>query len=504
MKLWQKIFLYTFALFELVFIVSTVSYEEFTFNQNLRRQIEQGLREQLIVCSSLEAMGARLGGESATAPDFYRQLTGAVLNDYAQYFQTQGVYLQVWDEAGQAIFNNFSIQDAGTRPELAPPLSAQRKYVIRDIGGQSFLFVASQIELGGAPVKVSYVKDISAEYASRRDQLFWLLKFNLLIALWLAAGLYVLTRYLTRPVRSLIRSARTIAGGDYAERVNIGDGNKRGDRKKNKSGERRGEESEDSRGEKKREKSGDEIGVLAQAFNQMAEAVESNVQALKSETEAKQRFIENLTHELKTPLTSIIGYADFLRSTVYDEKVFFDSLGYIYREGKRLETISEKLMFLLLLDKQELVKSSQNIAALCHQVQDILEPRLAKSGIKLEVEVQPGQAVVEPDLFKILLTNLLDNALKASPPGAKVCLQGYFGAQRELIIEVTDQGAGIPEADLARVFEPFFMADKARTRMQQGAGLGLALCGEIIKLHDGKITISSQEGQGTKVRAVFP
>lgn len=472
MKLWQKIFIYSFILFELVFIVSTVSFVEYNFNQNLKKEINRGLSEQFVVSSSIQAIDKQLGGQLASAPDLYKGFIGAVLKDYARYFETQGVFLEVLDENNHVIFNNFNLQYNGQRPELEQPMTANRRYIIRDIGQQSFLYVASQVKLGDNAFKVTYIGDITGEYKARSDQFVWLLKFNLIIALWLAAGLYILTRYLTRPVRSLIQSAQTIAGGDYSDRVKV--------------------------------ESKDEIGVLGMAFNQMAKAVEGNITELERGTEIKQRFIENLTHELKTPLTSIIGYADFLRSTAYNEKVFFESLDYIYSEGKRLETLSAKLMDLILLEKQELATSRQNIAKLCCQVENILKPRLKISKTKLTVKVQPCQAIVEPDLFKIMLTNLLDNAIKASPEGSSTQLNGYLNDQGELVIEVVDQGIGISEADIPRVFEPFFMVDKSRTRSQQGAGLGLAICAEIVKLHSGKITITSQLGLGTKVMVAFP
>jgi signal transduction histidine kinase len=131
---------------------------------------------------------------------------------------------------------------------------------------------------------------------------------NFIITLILAFGLYLVIWYLTRSVRSLTKTARIIADGNYSQRVSV--------------------------------LSNDEIGVLAQNFNRMAEAVEGKIDELAATARNRQNFIHYLTHELKTPLTSIIGYADFLRPTKYDEEVYFKSLSYIYTEGKRLESLS--------------------------------------------------------------------------------------------------------------------------------------------------------------------
>ncbi|MRN53975.1 ATP-binding protein [Paenibacillus monticola] len=294
----------------------------------------------------------------------------------------------------------------------------------------------------------------------------------IVITLILAVGLYLMIWYLTRSVRSLTKSAQTITRGDYSQRVSV--------------------------------LSNDEIGILAQNFNQMADAVEDKVDELEVLARQRQNFIDYLTHELKTPLTSIIGYADLLRTTKYNEAVYFKALNYIYSEGKRLESLSFKLMDLILVGKEKPILEMEEITPLCVAIEEALKPRLEKSDIELVVSVEPHKLMIEKDLFILLCTNLLDNAMKASTEGSRIFFRGYSDSDRFYVFEVEDEGIGIPEQDVPHIFEPFFMVDKTQSKSHHSAGLGLAICSEIITLHDGKIEITSRLNIGTKVKLLFP
>lgn len=237
----------------------------------------------------------------------------------------------------------------------------------------------------------------------------------------------------------------------------------------------------------------------------MSYAIEAKVKELEKNSEMKQQFIESLTHEIKTPLTSIIGYADFLRSTKYREEIFLESLNHIYQEAKRLERISFKLMDLILLGKQELVLKSEDILEVCQEAKEVLKSRLKKNNsLNLILTVKPCKAIIEKELFIVLLTNLIGNSIKASAENSNIYLRACRNDQDQLLIQVEDQGMGIPEKDIDKVFEPFFMVDKSRSRAHQGSGLGLAICSEIVKLHQGEIKIKSVSGEGTTVEIIIP
>ncbi len=475
MKLWQKVFLCTFILFEAVFVSASLYLIGHNFNRNLQKEVERGLAEQHIIYSGIlnnwsyvSSLNQKLG----LTRESTRQFLQYTSQEYTGYFDRKLVSIEILDENNAAVFDGFKGKVSGPREELSVPPSGSRKYIIRDIDKKSYLFVTNELKLGADSFKLSYIRDVSDTYAEKSAQYSLFLKMDMVITCILAMGLYLIIWYLTRSIRRLTGTAQTIAAGDYTQRVRV--------------------------------RSEDEVGILARNFNQMAEAVESKMDELESLAQNRQNFIEYLTHELKTPLTSIIGYADFLRTSRYNEEIFFSSLNYIYSEGKRLESLSFKLMDLIFIENGNPVLMSENIRQLCFEAEEALKPRLASSGIKLAIDVEPCQVLLEKDLFRMLCTNLLDNAMKASRKGTVIYLKGRYTPDNLFVLEVEDSGIGIPEQDIQKVFEPFFMVNKVKSRAQHGAGLGLAICAEIVKLHRGKIEIESRLEQGTKVKIAFP
>lgn len=474
MKLWQKVFLCTFLLFEVVFIAACFYLIEHNFNRNLQKEIERGLTEQLIIYSSLQSNWTyinNLNQKLGLTKDNTRQILQTISQEFTGYFDKKLVSIEILDENNNPVFNNFNEKFDGQREELKVLLTNDRKYIIRDIGKKSYLFAINELKLKDNAFKLSYIRDISDIYTEKSAQYSLFFKMNIVITVILAIGLYLVIWYLTRSIRRLTKSAQTIATGDFTQRVQV--------------------------------QSDDEVGILARNFNIMAAAVEAKVEELGRIARNKQNFIEYLTHELKTPLTSIIGYADLLRSSKYDEEVFFNSLNYIYSEGKRLESLSFKLMDLIFIENENPVLKSENIFQLCSEIEETLKPRLQNLNIELVMNIEPYKVLLEKDLFKMMCTNLLDNAMKASKEGNRIYLKGYLTEENHFMLEVEDEGMGITEQDIPRVFEPFFMVNKIKSRSQHGTGLGLAICAEIVKLHQGKIEIVSKLNHGTKVKIIF-
>ncbi len=475
MKLWQKVFLCTFLLFEGVFVAASLYLIGHNFNRNLQKEIERGLAEQFIIYSGLHSNWTyidTLNQKLGLTRDNTRLFLQTTSQEYAGYFDKKLVSIEILDENNNTVFNSFNQKIYGSREELGIPLSQNRKYIIRDIDNKSYLFVTNELKLKDSAFKLSYIRDISDVYTERSAQYSLFIKMNIVITFILAVGLYFVIWFLTRSIRKLTRSAQTIAEGDYTQRVDV--------------------------------LSEDEVGILARNFNQMADAVEDKVEELRRTASNKQDFIEYLTHELKTPLTSIMGYADLLRTSKYNEEVFFNSLNYIYSEGKRLERLSFKLMDLLYIENEKPALKEGSVQQLCSEIEEVLKPRLMQLNIKLEMEIEPHMLLLEKDLFKMMCTNLLDNAMKASEEGKRIYLKGYLTEENAYILEIQDEGIGISEQDIPRVFEPFFMVNKVKSRAQHGAGLGLAICAGIVKLHMGRIEIASKLNRGTKVKIIFP
>ena len=237
-------------------------------------------------------------------------------------------------------------------------------------------------------------------------------------------------------------------------------------------------------------KAHDEVGQLGADFDNMADRLSENINELKMSMEHQEMFMGSFAHELKTPMTSIIGYADLLRSEALSPEESQEAANYIFSEGKRLESLSFKLLDLLMMRNQNLSMMPTDMKHLIENLTYHLQPVYRKRNIDLRCRCQPGICSVEPDLFSSVIANLVDNSRKAMDNGGNIMILGESlnGVYR---IRVIDNGRGMPEEAIRHITEAFYRVDKSRSRAQGGAGLGLTLCKEIIDLHKGRIAFDS-------------
>jgi len=227
--------------------------------------------------------------------------------------------------------------------------------------------------------------------------------------------------------------------------------------------------------------------------------LEAAISNLEDVANRREEFIASFAHELKTPLTAIIGYADMIRSKEMSPKSRFTAAGYIFSEGKRLEALSLKLMDIIVAGKQGFDKKQFEVGYFIRSIAAVTVPSLSNDGITLDMRWEPGEIKVEPDLFKTLMINLVDNARKASKKNDVIELFGKAEPDGYSLY-VRDHGRGMKKEELSKITEPFYMIDKSRSRAQNGAGLGLALCQRIAELHDTALQYESEPGKGTTVR----
>lgn len=238
----------------------------------------------------------------------------------------------------------------------------------------------------------------------------------------------------------------------------------------------------------------DEIAQVGEAFNHMSEQVEQQVENL-------ELLLGALAHEMKTPVTAVMGYSDSLLNVRLTKEQQERALQNIHSAGARMEQMSAKLLALVgLYDNEAIVREPVPVEELFDRVRRETGELLEKKGMKLRISCEQGMRILgDETLLCSLFVNLVHNSIKASGPGSEIrmCGQGRT-------IRVEDQGCGIPEEDLPRVTEAFYMADKSRSRSEGGSGLGLALGLRIVKLHGGNMEILSRVGEGTCVAVTFP
>ena len=288
----------------------------------------------------------------------------------------------------------------------------------------------------------------------------------------LGGGAAVLfSRRVTRPLTALQTASEKIADGEYTQRTQV--------------------------------KTDDEIGALSRSFDAMAAAVEEKISELSRTTQSQQDFIAAFTHEVKTPMTAMLGYADLMRARPDDAETQREAAGYIYHETQRLENLSRSLLALMGLDQAgalELVLC-QDAGLLLQTVRSLPQgstpvPRVISAGCVVRVD---------RSLWVDMLRNLTLNAQRACQgiEGAAITLR-CERRDGQAVFTVTDTGCGIPAADLPRVTEAFYMVDKSRSRAAGGSGIGLALCARIAGAHGAKLEITSTEHVGTTVTIAVP
>lgn len=291
--------------------------------------------------------------------------------------------------------------------------------------------------------------------------------FAVLSLIFLAALLLLLKRIL-KPFYRLRDAADVMAAGDYTKRI-----------------EHPGK---------------DEVGAVARSFNGMAGRVQEHVQELVDTNERQCRLLGALSHELKTPLTGIQGYAELLQKVELSPERQMHALDYIRAECRRLNRLSAKMLqFVALSGEEQIEKRPVDGKKLIEKVKEITVWRLREQKMRLAASCEDGLVIDgDEDLLLSLLTNLIDNAAKAGGQGSVITLTG---SRKGLFVK--DEGTGIPEEEIRRLTEPFYMVDKSRSRRQGGAGLGLALCAQIARLHGGTLVIQSEVGKGSTIGLQF-
>jgi signal transduction histidine kinase len=242
---------------------------------------------------------------------------------------------------------------------------------------------------------------------------------------------------------------------------------------------------------------------MAEDFNKMAEEIEDKIAQLEEEARRKQQFIDNFAHEIRTPLTSIHGFAEMMQKTNLSEKDKIEFTNYIMSDSKHIKAIADSMLELATLRDFQPIKEEISIEELFKDVSKTMESVLRAKQIELTIKPTNEMVSGQRDLLKSLLLNCLSNGVKAcASKGGMISLK----AKRKgnyLILSISDNGCGITKEDLGKVMEPFYRASKSRTRKGSNVGLGLPLAKQIAQIHQGEMKIESVVGVGTTVEITF-
>jgi len=469
--LWKKIFLMSYLLITIVTLVLSYHVISLSGENNIKREITNSLDKHNVISNALIMYAGSISEQFENDTNLAYEVLSTAVRNYGRYYTENNSFLAVTSKNGEKLYSSINEEDEKAM-KLSPSEDGRRSHVIRSIGERTVLFVSGWININESLYRLDYEHDITDLIRSQKslalEVSLWLLCSNVILGF----GLFLITKYSLNPVRELSLQARAITKGMYEQRIKV--------------------------------RSSDEIGQLAEDFNQMADAVQEKVRLLKQEAKDRETFIASLAHELKTPLTSIMGYSSLIQNCSLDEDYVKQAISFIYKESKRLDNISEKLLELFRLSNEHAInKKKVYVAAMLEQLVHATTHTLSEKNQSLEIESSVEYSFIDQDLFIALLSNLVENASKASKKGDIIKLKVY-SCDSSVIFSVEDHGSGIPEEHIDDIFKPFFMLDSSRDKRQKNNGLGLSLCKAITEAHNGHIEIKSKVGKGTSVIVSIP
>ncbi len=447
--------------------------------------------ESLIIANALREPLEKWGeGTGKDKEDNGRPLDTLVRS----YAQSAGARVTVIDPTLQVLLSSDEAVPAHlehNHPEIVAAQSGRELHDIRwdEWQNEQRLFVAAPVlaEEGRLEAVVQLSVRMAPIYAEIQST--WM---SLVVAGGVALGATVLVslllaRQVADPIRNLTIVTEEMAAGNLDQQVNPA--------------------------------GPDEIERLGRAFNRMAERVREMLAR-------QQTFVADAAHELRSPLTSLRLRIELLQRHSRDNPDLAQRyLFQMEREVEHLRRLVEHLLILSSVDEgQAQPRLPLDLAPILYDLADEMGPLVQATGLRLQVDVPPHLPTVaaHADSMRMVVRNLLDNALKYTPPGGQVTLRATdtTAADRRrsaaetpatgrrqpsaVMIEVIDTGLGIPADALPHIFERFYRADKARSRAQSGAGLGLSIVKAIIEAHGGQVSAESTPGQGTRVWFTLP
>lgn len=428
---------------------------------SLYREQERSVIEYEMIATSLDnalRTARSLGGEAASG------FEEAVLLRFNHYYQEKSIFLSLAQD-GTLLYDSNE-QFAGIYPELLQQEDNLYLIAARPVGEQHYIFVSS-----GLPQEdyvLCYARNITALYNARTENIRMAVSFGMVLVLLVAVVAILVSRGLTRPLNRLQKSANALTEGNANP---LPEGK-------------------------------DEIGLLARSFNQMADAVQQREHALKEQVEERQLFIDDLAHEMNTPLTSIQGYAALLEQANCTEEQKRKAAAYIQHETRRMKGMYQKLRVLSIAHEQGIEKKSVPVDEWFNEIGEQMRPILKEKGMKLTGQIRLQRVYGDRELLSVLLSNLVRNAILYSPEGGTIelCADEQEGRPT---VTVTDHGIGIPPDKQLKIFEPFYRVDKSRSRQTGGTGLGLSICKRIAELHGAALSVQSVPGEGTTMLLSF-
>jgi len=381
---------------------------------------------------------------------FFAQEIAILVDGYISYFYQHGIIIEV-TEYGHTAYAGAVVS-----------------YITLETG--QYIHISGALPAPLEIFRLYYFYNITAymEDMSRIQNI--LLMVCIIFSVITAFALYIIVARLFKPLGLISKATRNIASGHYNERIHV--------------------------------KGSGELTQVAEDFNQMAEQIQDQIYHLERVAAEKQQFIDNFAHEIRTPLTSIFGNAEYMQRALLDEGETIELTQLIMNNSTHMKQIANSLLQLATLRDYTPVVEEIPIRRLFDDVGKTMYDSLLEKKVTLKCKIGTDSLWGQEDLIRSLLLNLCYNAVKACEKGGIIELSARENWDY-IILSVKDNGHGIAPENLHKLTEPFFRVDKARSREAGGIGLGLTLCKQIADVHGAKLIVESALGVGTMVSVTF-
>lgn len=464
MKLWKKVYLLTLV-FSLILINCGI-YLVFDMTYKKDIKVEQNRAQSTfeMLTSSLNRNMEILDEQNRLG---YAQLK-VLLETYEKYYRLQNVKLKLWNGNGECIYpeNGLKKQEK---------LFTEDRVVITILmeNDVKTLFVTKEIKDFSESYYLSYEEPLAELSNTWKELQIRYVFMSVCVSVLLATILLLVLRRLMKPIDDLSKAVNETRNGEESIPSHV------------------------------LVKGNDDIAKLGTSFNEMADIIADNMSQIQEEARRKQQFIDNFAHELKSPLTSIYGFAEYVGKAKISDTEKEECMSFIMEESNRMLQLSYTLLDMAKLREQNLQMGMIETEKLCEKVQYQLQEKIRGKQIHFSSILSVEEIYGNELLLQSLTGNLIGNAINACDKNGSIQMK-IDKMQNIYRIIIHDDGCGMTEKEMKHIVEPFYRVDKARSRENGGTGLGLSLCRQIVLAHHGELFFESKPGEGTTTIVTIP
>ena len=463
MKFFWKLYFSLMILLCSCFSIGSYILIQGSFDNSLKREMKTAYQENSIILSTLKNYTNWYEEDIEDISRIQELLATVTVQSF-----DRNIMFCLRDTKGDVVFQNDHFNHSSTL--IKNLKNNQKKSILKKSSSKYYVYTIEPVSIGSNQFYIENKYDVTSLFQMRNSQIQTYLKSTAVLLCLGIVLVYVISSWLMKPIKRLSEGLKEVTQDNVYSQLEV-----TGD---------------------------DEIADVMIDFNGMSIHLSQTLDELNETIEKQKIFIGDFSHELKTPLTSIIGYGDLIRSKKLSEEELILYSNAIVEEGKRLENISMKLMNLTVLKQNACTMSPIPATLFFDRIQQGIQLLLDQHHITLTMDITPSTIYIDSDLMKTVFYNLIDNSRKAIVSNGHIEIKGFI-EDKNYHITLTDNGCGIPKEEIDKLTQAFYIVDKSRSRKNGGAGLGLSIVDTIIKAHHATMYINSVVNQGTTIEIIL-